>query len=154
MTSSEAILSQHILWGCRGQEAASLVVMLAFHVTLSTKGWYSIKLYIFLVTVSVRSTLLFIWRNFLPAWIFVKMGWIILVLPSFFRIFNFPKVPRRQQKSGTAPTGTGTTTSGKLWKKMKNKSYVLLKNKFQYGMKYLGNSVTSVIFLQAPEFSG
>jgi len=28
------------------------------------------------------------------------------------RIFNFPKVPRRQQKSGTAPTGTGTTTSG------------------------------------------
>merc|ERR1711935_167541 len=28
------------------------------------------------------------------------------------RIFNFPKVPRHQQKSGTAPTGTGTTTSG------------------------------------------
>ena len=114
MTSSEAILSQHILWGCRGQEAASLVVMLAFHVTLSTKGWYSIKLYIFLVTVSVRSTLLFIWRNFFTCWIFVKMGWIILVLPSFCRIFNFPKVPRRQQKSGTAPTGTGTTTSGKI----------------------------------------
>merc|ERR1712079_238049 len=26
------------------------------------------------------------------------------------RIFNFPKVPRRQQKSGTAPTGSGTNT--------------------------------------------
>ena len=114
MTSSEAMLSQHILLGCRGQEAASLVVMLASHVTLSTKGWYSIKLCIFLVTVSLRSTLLLFDEFFLPAGFLLKWVELFWFYHLFYRIFNFPKVPRRQQKSGTAPTGTGTTTSGKF----------------------------------------